>query len=60
MAQWLGQFLAAVPDWLFLPLLILVIILSTIVFWIYALAGGAWVDKPGIRIFKNKRPRGNK
>jgi hypothetical protein len=58
MADWIGQFLAGVPDWLFLPLLILVVILSVLVFWIYALGEAAWVGKTsGIPILKRKRTR---
>ncbi len=41
MAEWIGHTLAAVPSWLFIPAVIIIIILISVVWVVYVLFEGA-------------------
>lgn len=42
MADWIGHLLAQLPGWLFLPALIVVVIVASIVWWIDATLLASW------------------
>jgi hypothetical protein len=36
MAEWLGKILSSIPEWLFIPSLIFIVVGSTFLWWVYA------------------------
>jgi uncharacterized membrane protein YqiK len=38
MAEWLGNMLSSIPEWLFIPFLILIVVVSIFLWWVYETA----------------------
>ena len=52
MADWLGHLLGSLPGWLFLPALIIVVIISAALWFVFGTAGGGI---GGDVLFKGKK-----